>query len=104
MAETIIGANIAIDGNITGNDAVTILGLVRGTVQVKDAVTVPQGGRVEADVEAQSVEVSGSVQGNVTASDKVEIKAGGKLIGDIKAPRILIADGAAFKGNINMQG
>lgn len=104
MAETIIGANIVIDGDITGNDALTVLGLVRGRVQVKDAVTVTPSGRVEASVESNSVEVSGTIEGNVTASDKVEIKSGGRLVGDIKAPRILIADGASFKGNINMQG
>ena len=42
------------------------------------------------------------MQGNVTASDRVDLKSGGKLYGDVKAPRILIADGASFKGNINM--
>ncbi len=103
-SDTIIGSNIAIDGEITGTEAITVLGFVRGRIQVKEAVTIPPGGRVEADVESQSVEVAGSVQGNVTATDKVEIKSGGRLVGDIKAPRILIADGAAFKGNINMQG
>ena len=46
----------------------------------------------------------GVIQGNVSAGDKVELKAGGKLFGDVKAPRILIADGASFKGNINMGG
>src|SRR5688572_27009392 len=103
MAETIIGANIAIEGDITGTDAVVILGTVRGgRIQVKDAVTVVQGGRVEAEVESQSIEVAGTIQGNVSAVDKVEIKSGGRLVGDVKAPRILIADGAAFKGNINM--
>ena len=102
MAETIIGNNIVIDGDITGNEPVTVLGSVRGRIQVKDAVTVSPTGRVEADVDSQSVEVEGVIEGNVSASDKVEIKAGGRLVGDIKAPRILIADGAAFKGNINM--
>lgn len=103
MAETIIGANITIEGEITGTDAVTIQGSVRGRVQVKDTVTVSQGARVEADIESQSVEVAGTVQGNVSAVDKIEIKSGGRVIGDVKAPRVLIADGASFKGNINMQ-
>ncbi len=104
MAETIIGSNISIEGEISGTDAVTILGSVRGRVHVKDAVTISQGGRVEADIESASVEVSGSVHGNVSASDKIEIKSGGRVVGDVKAPRVLIADGASFKGNINMQG
>ncbi len=104
MADTIIGNNIVIEGEITGTESLVIFGAVRGRIQVKDAVTVTQTGRVEADVESASVEVAGTIQGNVAASDKVEIKAGGRLVGDIKAPRILIADGASFKGNINMGG
>lgn len=104
MGDTIIGSNITIDGDISGNEAVTVLGVVRGSISTKDQVVVPAGGRVEADVTSQAVEVAGVIEGNVTATDKVEIKAGGRLVGDIKAPRIMIADGAAFKGNINMQG
>lgn len=102
MAETIIGSNITIQGDITGNEGVTILGTVRGNISVKDVVIVPQGGRVEADIDSQAVEITGSVEGNVTATDKIDIKSGGRLVGDVKAPRVLIADGAAFKGNINM--
>jgi cytoskeletal protein CcmA (bactofilin family) len=48
------------------------------------------------------VEISGQVTGNIAASEKVEITAGGRTVGDIKAPRILIADGAIFKGNVDM--
>ena len=104
MADTIIGTNITIDGDITGNDSLIIAGIVRGRVNVKSDVTVTQDGQVEADVDSQSIEIAGSVEGNVNAVDKIDIKAGGRLIGDVKAPRVLIADGAAFKGNINMQG
>ncbi|MBD90704.1 MAG: hypothetical protein CL940_10225 [Deltaproteobacteria bacterium] len=101
MAETIIGSNISIDGEISGSDSVTVLGTVRGRLSVKDQVTIPQGGRIEADVEAGSVEISGVIEGNVAVSDKIEIKSGGLLVGDVKAARVLIADGATFKGNIN---
>ena len=104
MANTIIGSNITIEGDITGDDSLIIEGIVRGTVTVKSDVTVTQDGQVEADVESQSIEIAGSVHGNVHAVDKIDIKAGGRLVGDVKAPRVLIADGAAFKGNINMQG
>jgi len=104
MAETIIGSNITIEGDITGDDSLIIEGTVRGTVAVKSAVTVTQDGHVEANVDSLSIEIAGSVQGNVNAADKIDIKAGGRLVGDVTAPRVLIADGAAFKGNINMQG
>jgi cytoskeletal protein CcmA (bactofilin family) len=103
MGETIIGTNISIDGEITGTDSITVLGTVRGRLHVKDQLTIPAGGRVEADVEAGSVEIAGIIEGNVAVSDKLEIKAGGLLVGDVKAPRVLIADGATFKGSINNQ-
>ena len=101
MTDTIIGSNITIEGDITGNEPLIIEGIVRGTVVVKGAVTVTQDGHVEATVDSQSIEIAGSVQGNVSAADKIDIKAGGRLVGDVRAPRVLIADGAAFKGNIN---
>lgn len=101
--DTIIGAQMTIEGDISGQDGVQIHGVVRGgKIQVKEAVVVQASGRVEGDVESAGVEIAGAVQGNVVATDKVELKAGGKLFGDVKAPRILIADGASFKGNINM--
>jgi len=103
--ETVIGASVTIEGDITGSDAVQVLGTVRGgRIQVKEALLVGPTGRVEADVESAGVDIAGVVQGNIAATDKVELKSGGKLVGDVKAPRILIADGASFKGNINMAG
>ena len=50
----------------------------------------------------QEVDVSGQVTGNISATDKVELKTQCRMVGDIKAPRILIADGASFKGNVDM--
>ena len=63
---------------------------------------VEGSGVIEADIETANVEVSGQVTGNIAASDKVELKADCKVVGDIRAPRILIADGAVFKGNVDM--
>ncbi|MGZ3480581.1 MAG: bactofilin BacO, partial [Myxococcaceae bacterium] len=59
-------------------------------------------GVVEADIETQNVEIAGRVTGNIHATDKVELKADCRVVGDVKAPRILIADGASFKGNVDM--
>lgn len=103
MAGTIIGSNISIDGEISGSDSLTVLGVVRGRVSVKESVTVSEGGRIEADVDATSIEVAGVLEGNIAVSESIELKAGGKLVGDVRAPRVLIADGATFKGNINPQ-
>ena len=102
MADTIIGPNITIDGEITGSDPVVVEGTVKGRIATEAALTVAEQGVVEADVETPDVAVSGQVTGNIVAGERVEIAAEGRMVGDIKAPRILIADGAGFKGHIDM--
>ena len=102
MANTVIGSSIVIDGEITGDEDLVIQGTVKGRIQLKESLFVEESGSVEADIETQNVEVSGQVVGNITASDKVELKTQCRVTGDIKAPRILIADGASFKGNVDM--
>jgi cytoskeletal protein CcmA (bactofilin family) len=57
---------------------------------------------VEADVSAQSLTIAGQVTGDVTAVERVDLQAGGRLVGDVKAARLTIADGATFKGNVDM--
>ena len=77
-------------------------GAVRGKITLDAKVTIAQAGQVEADVSTTEVEISGALTGNVTASERVEITTEGRVVGDIRAPRILIADGAGFKGHIDM--
>ena len=79
-----------------------IQGTLRGKLVSKDAVTVESGAVVEADIAACILSVGGHVTGNVTASDRVDLMAGARLIGDVKAARLTIADGASFKGNVDM--
>ena len=102
MADTVIGPNITIDGEITGSEPVLVEGTVKGRIATEAAITVAQGGVVEADVQTPQVTISGQVTGNIVASERVEITTEGKMLGDIKSPRILIADGAGFKGHIDM--
>ena len=103
MANTVIGNSIVIDGEITGEEPVLVLGTVKGRIAAGQNVAVESGATVEANIEAPTVTVSGRVTGNVTARERVEVRADGKMIGDIKAPRIVIADGASFKGNVDME-
>jgi cytoskeletal protein CcmA (bactofilin family) len=102
MADTIIGRNTVIDGEISGTEPVVIEGTVKGRINLQAAVTVAAGGVVEADISTPSVEVDGQLTGNIVASERVEIRAEGRMVGDVKSPRILIADGAGFKGHIDM--
>jgi len=101
-AHTVIGSSIVIDGEISGDEDLVVLGTVKGKISLKESLVVEGSGVIEADVETATVEVSGQVTGNIVASDKVELKADCRVVGDIRAPRILIADGAAFKGSVDM--
>lgn len=102
MANTVIGSSIVIDGEISGDEDLVIQGTVKGRIALKESLFVEGSGVVEADIETQNVEIAGKVTGNISASEKVELKSDCRVIGDIKAPRILIADGASFKGNVDM--
>lgn len=102
MATTHIGSTMVIEGEIVGADAVVVQGRVKGSIETSQSVVIENSAHVEANLTLDTLEVAGDVKGNVTASTRVEIKPEGKMIGDIKSPRILIADGAHFKGNIDM--
>jgi len=102
MADTIIGSTIVIDGELKSGEDISIKGTVKGKITTTADLYIEEGGQVEAEVETRSIEVEGSVTGNVSASDKYELKKGGRVEGDIRAPRVLISDGARFKGHIDM--
>ena len=99
----VIGSSIVIDGEISGDEDLIIQGTIKGKIALQESLIVENSGTVEADIETRNVEISGQVTGNIRASDRVEIKSEGRMTGDIKAPRILIADGAKFKGNVDME-
>jgi cytoskeletal protein CcmA (bactofilin family) len=102
MASTVIAHGITIEGELTSDDDIVIQGTLRGKLVSKDTVAVETGAVVEADIAASSLSVGGQITGNVTASDRVDLMPGGRLIGDVKASRLTIADGASFKGNVDM--
>ncbi len=98
-----IGQSVQIKGELTGNEDLTIEGLVDGKIMVKDhSLTIGANGRISAEVHAKTVVVVGTISGNITADDKVEIAPSGTVNGDIRAPRVSISDGAKFKGSIDM--
>jgi cytoskeletal protein CcmA (bactofilin family) len=99
-----IGKSVVIKGELNGSEDLTIEGHVEGTIQLKEHVlTIGPNGRIKAQVFAKAVIVLGEVMGNVTASDKVDIRDNGSVDGDIVAPRVAIAEGAHFRGSVDMQ-
>ena len=99
---TVIGQGIIIEGEISSDEAVVVAGTVRGKLNVEGPLTIEAGALVEADVTAASLSVGGTVTGNVSATERVDLLAGGRLVGDVRAARVTIADGAVFKGNVDM--
>ena len=98
----VIGAKTVVKGEITGDEDVVVEGLVDGQVKITRDLRVGNGGTVKATVEAQSIIVSGELVGDCVATTRVEIQATGKVTGNIRAPRIVIAEGAMFRGNSDM--
>ncbi len=100
--KTILGPTLEIEGEIEGDEDLVIQGKIQGKIVSKKDLTVDNSGKVEATITTKNLAVSGMLVGNVVASERVEVRKEGKMIGDIKAPRVIIADGAKFKGNIEM--
>ena len=99
-----IGKSVVIKGELNGSEDLTIEGQVEGTIQLRDHVlTIGSNGKIKAQVFAKSVIILGEVTGNVTASEKVDLRDNGSVDGDIAAPRVAIAEGAHFRGSIDMQ-
>jgi cytoskeletal protein CcmA (bactofilin family) len=99
-----IGKSVVIKGELTGSEDLTIEGHVEGKIELRQNVlTIGPNGKIKAQVFAKSVIILGEVTGNVTATEKVDLRDNGSVDGDIAAPRVAIAEGAHFRGSIDMQ-
>ena len=105
MEKTVnIGKSVIIKGELNGSEDLTIEGQVEGKIELRQNVlTIGPNGKIKAQVFAKSVIILGEVTGNVTATEKVDIRDNGSVDGDIAAPRVAIAEGAHFRGSIDMQ-
>jgi cytoskeletal protein CcmA (bactofilin family) len=101
---THIAQGTRLTGEVTGATELLVEGELRGEVRVDSTVTIGADGVVEGPITAPVVRVSGRVVGNVLATDRVEVFPSGYLEGDIAAPRVVIAEGAFFKGKVEMRG
>ncbi len=100
----VIGPNIRIQGELSGDEDLVVEGRVEGKISVTKGLRIGPQAQVNAEVKAHHVTIAGRIVGNVTAADKVEILPSGILEGNIRAPKIAIAEGAQFKGSVDMGG
>jgi len=103
-SSAVIGKSVVIKGQIYSREDLVIDGEVEGSVEANEnKIVVGPNGRVNAGVKAREVVVHGSIKGNVEAGEKIDIRREAKLVGDIKTQRIVIEDGAYFKGSVDIQ-
>ena len=97
-----IGPRIAIRGNISGEEDLLIEGRVEGSVSLSGHLVVAPGAVVEADIEVDSVDVHGQVDGDIVATTAITLHESARVGGNLRAPRVVLSDGAQFKGSVEM--
>jgi len=103
VGSCVIGKNIQIRGKLSGSEDLVVEGRIEGNVALKNHLTIEQTGVVEADVEVRDLTVNGEMRGDIAADGSVSITNSAKVVGNIRAPRIILEDGARFKGSIEME-
>lgn len=101
-APCIIGPRITVRGSLVGEEDVVVQGRVEGNISLTAHLLVAGPALVAADIEAESVEIHGQVEGDVVATEGIILREGARVIGNLRAPRVEIADGAQFKGSVEM--
>src|SRR5438270_10806671 len=101
-ANTVLGPSILISGKRTGDEDLTVRGRVEDELSLSHTLIVEPTGIVKANVAVKNAIVSGVVVGNIAATESVELTREGRMVGDIRAPRVIIVDGASFRGRIDM--
>jgi cytoskeletal protein CcmA (bactofilin family) len=99
---TVVGPSILISGKLTGDEDLLVRGRVEGELNLSKTLIVETSGIVKANVSVRNAIVSGVVVGNITASESVELTREGRMVGDINSPRVIIVDGASFRGHVDM--
>jgi len=99
---TVVGPSILISGKLTGDEDLTVRGRVEGELTLSKTLIVETTGVVKANVAVRNAIVSGVVVGNINATESVELTCEGRMVGDIHAPRVIIVDGASFRGRVDM--
>ena len=98
----VIGRGLFIKGELHGEEDLIIEGRVEGEITLKKHLIIEETGVILADIHTENITIKGEMRGNMVATDKVTIFADAHVTGDITAPRVVIADGAQFKGHIAM--
>jgi len=102
MPVTTIGNSLILDGELQGTTGLSIQGIVKGKIEIDNAITVEKGAVIKADIKSKDVQIAGEVKGNISASGYVHYMEDCTVIGNTTTARILIADGASIKGSVHI--
>lgn len=97
-----LGKQIVVDGRIIGDENLIVEGTVKGAIDLKADIRIGKSGHIEATVHARNVTIEGTVVGDISADNRVELVIGASVEGNLKAPKVVVAEGAKFRGNVNM--
>ena len=98
-----IGKSVVIKGELSGSEDLFLDGEVEGSIELREqSLTVGPNGRIRANINAKEVVIHGKVDGNISSTERVELRKSAVLVGDIVTQRIIIEDGAYFKGGIDI--
>ncbi len=97
-----IGPGITIRGNVEGDEDLVVEGRIEGGIRLSKDLDVARDATVEATVSARTVRVAGRLVGDVDAADALSVESGAAVVGNVKTPSLVIADGAHFKGRVDM--
>ena len=99
-----IGKSVVVKGELSGSEDLYLDGEVEGTIELHNhSLVVGPNGRIRANISAREVVVHGKAEGNITCTERVELRKSCVLVGDITTERIMIEDGAFFKGSVDLR-
>lgn len=98
MNESLIAADLTIEGKIEGAGHIRIAGKFKGDVNVQGDLTIETGAKLSGGVRAKKVVIAGELEGNIESASRVELLASGVLIGDVKAGSLTVAAGSRMRG------
>ena len=98
--ESLIAADITIEGKIEGTGHVRIAGKFKGDVNVQGDLTIEKDAKLNGSVRAKKITVAGELEGNIDAASQVELQSSGVLIGDLKAGSLTVAAGSRMRGQV----
>jgi cytoskeletal protein CcmA (bactofilin family) len=101
-SRSFLGESVKIKGKITSDELLTIEGEVNGDINSSKTLTIGKSGFVNGKINAEEVKIHGKAEGSISAAGKLEISSQGNFSGSLKSDKLIIADGAVFKGKVNL--